>query len=217
MKQRKYHPGNLIPMFRLAAKLCKRMRKGGFTDNGGAIHSAERVLNILGQCLVYPELSHINNLRKSDKAEFSVAARAAFARGDKVLIEHVSPVRDLTRRAIDKIDELDDDGFAKYVKKHFRLVLLTPEETARLNRQNRSKISSKRLAGIKMAKRPKKPRRERLRPRNRSGETADRGLDGVKVRAARLRNWVCRTDRPCEMRTAVPVRQTTEPELLLPL
>jgi hypothetical protein len=163
MKQRKYHPGNLIPMFRLAAKLCKRMRAAGFTDNGGAIHSAERILNILGQCLVYPEMSHINNLRKYDKAEFSVAARAAFARGDKVLIEHVSPVRDLTRKAIDKIDELDDDGFARFVKKHFRLVLLTPEETTRLNRQNRSKMSSKRLVGIKMAKRntsgtsPEKP------------------------------------------------------------
>jgi hypothetical protein len=39
----------------------------------------------------------------------------------------------------------------------------------------------------------------------------------VKVRAPRLRNWSCRTDRPCEMRIAVPVRQTTEPELLLPL
>jgi hypothetical protein len=30
MKQRKYHPGNLIPMFRLAATLCKRMRAAGF-------------------------------------------------------------------------------------------------------------------------------------------------------------------------------------------
>jgi hypothetical protein len=111
----------------------------------------------------FTALSHINNLRKYDKAEFSVAARAAFARGDKVLIEHVSPVRDLTRKAIDKIDELDDDGFARFVKKHFRLVLLTPEETTRLNRQNRSKMSSKRLVGIKMAKRntsgtsPEKP------------------------------------------------------------
>jgi hypothetical protein len=152
MKQRKYHPRNLIPMFRLAAKLCKRMRAAGFTDNGGAIHSAERILNILGQCLVYPGLSHINNLRNYDKAEFSVAARATFARGDKVLIEHVSPVRDLTRKAIDKIDELDDDSFARFVKKHFRLVLLTPEETTLLNRQNRSKMSSKRLSGIKMAK-----------------------------------------------------------------
>jgi hypothetical protein len=60
MKRRKYHPGNLIPMFRLASKLCKQMRATGFADNAGAIHSAERILNILGQYLVYPELSHIN-------------------------------------------------------------------------------------------------------------------------------------------------------------
>jgi hypothetical protein len=112
MKRRKYHPGNLIPMFRLASKLCKQMRATGFADNGGAIHSAERILNILGQYLVYPELSHINNLRNYDRAEFSGAARAAFDRGGKVLIEHVSPVRDLTRIAINRIDELDDDAFA---------------------------------------------------------------------------------------------------------
>src|SRR5664279_2383933 len=136
-------------MFRLAAKLCKRMRAAGFTHNGGAIHSAERILNLLRLILVYPELGHINNLRKYLKAEFSLKARAAYARGDKILIEHVSPLRDLTRRAIHKIDELDDDGFAKVVKKHFRLVLLTPEETAQLNRQNRSEMSTKRLAGIK--------------------------------------------------------------------
>jgi hypothetical protein len=153
MGQRKYHPGNLIPMFRLAAKLCNEMRAAGFTDNGGAIHSAERILNILGLCLVYPDLGHINNLRKYEKAEFSVKARAAYDRGEKVLIEHVSPVRDFTRRAIEKIDSLDDDDFAKFVKRHFRLVLLTPQETLRLNRENRSKMTSKRLAGIRMAKR----------------------------------------------------------------
>ena len=51
---------------------------------GGAIHSGERILNILGLCLVYPGLSHINNLSKYEKAEFSLKARAADARGDKV-------------------------------------------------------------------------------------------------------------------------------------
>jgi hypothetical protein len=86
MRPRKYNPDNLIPMFRLAAKLCKRMRAAGFTDNGGAIHSGERILNILSLCLVYPGLSHINNLSKHEKAEFSLKARAAYARGDKVLI-----------------------------------------------------------------------------------------------------------------------------------
>src|SRR5258708_38070087 len=97
-------------MFRLAAKLCKEMRAAGFTANGGAICSSERILNLLGLCLVYPDLSHPNNLRKYAKAECSMKARGAPARGDKVLIEHVSRVRDFTRRAIDKIDELDDDG-----------------------------------------------------------------------------------------------------------
>jgi hypothetical protein len=64
-----------------------------------------------------------------------------------VFIEHVSPVRDFTRRAIEKIDKLDDDGFALFVKTHFRLVLLTPEETIQLNQPNRSKMSDDRLAG----------------------------------------------------------------------
>ena len=152
MSQSKYHQGNLIPAFRLAAKLRNEMRAVGFTDNGGAIHSAEKILNILGQRLVYPGLSHQNNLCTYPKGEFSAKARAAYARGEKVKIEHVSPVRDFTRRAIEKIDELDDDGFAKFVKTHFRLVLLTPEEQAQLNRKNRSKMSDDRLAGIEMAK-----------------------------------------------------------------
>jgi hypothetical protein len=42
---------------------------------------------------------------------------------------------------------LDDDGFALFVKAHFRLVLLTPEETIQLNQPNRSKMSDDRLAG----------------------------------------------------------------------
>jgi len=43
---RKYYSGNLIPMFRKAAALRNEMIAAGFTDNGGAIHSAERILNI---------------------------------------------------------------------------------------------------------------------------------------------------------------------------
>jgi hypothetical protein len=151
MRQRKYHDKNLVPMFRLAAKLCKRMRRAGFTDNGGAIHSAERIMNILGLYLVYPDLGHINNLRKYDKAKFSAKARRAHNRGDPVLIEHVAPVRALTRLAIEKIDTMDDAAFVRFVKRHYRLVLLTPEETIRLNRTNRSKMHVHRLAHIRMA------------------------------------------------------------------
>jgi hypothetical protein len=143
-------------MFRRAASLCKQMRDAGFTDNGGAIHSAERIMNLLGQRLVYPELSHINKLRTLASAEFSIAARAAHDKGGKVLIEHVAPLRDFTRRAIEKIEDLDDNQFAAFVKEHFRLVLLTEAETSQLNKHNRSKMTESRLelAGIMMPPKP---------------------------------------------------------------
>ncbi len=155
-RSRKYNSDNLIPMFRLAAKLCIAMRAEGFTDNGGAIHSAERILNLLGLCLKYPEISHINNLRKCRQAEFSVDALAAFKRGEKVLIEHVAPVRDFTRKAIEQLQcGATDAEFERFVRKNYRLVLLAPDEALRLNRLNRSKMDRHRLskAGIRIASR----------------------------------------------------------------
>jgi hypothetical protein len=151
----KYEPTKLIEMFRLAAALRKQMLDAGFTDNGGAIHSAERILNILGLRLCYPSLSHINNLRDHPNAEFSVNARAAHVLGEKVLIEHVTPHRALTRLAIERIEAgLNDDSFTAFVKEFFKLALLTQEETLHLNKLNRSKIDPDRLknAGIKLAK-----------------------------------------------------------------
>ena len=147
-------------MFREAAALRNKMIAAGFTDNGGAIHSAERILDILGQRLNYPRLSHSNNLRDYPGAEFSPAARAAHERGEKVLIEHVSPTRAFTRGAIEKIDSgASDREFKRYVKQHYRLVLLTAKETQRLNKMNRSQMTRDRLgkAGIRM----KAPRRRR--------------------------------------------------------
>jgi hypothetical protein len=38
--------------------------------------TARRVLNLLGQCLVYPELGQIDNLRQREEAEFSVTTVA---------------------------------------------------------------------------------------------------------------------------------------------
>jgi hypothetical protein len=141
-------------MFRLAAKLRDRMLRAGFTDNGGAIHSAERILNMLGCCLNYPRVSHISKLRHYDKTVFSEKASAAHRRGKPVLIEHVSPVRDLTRRAIDKINNgASDAELERFVRKYYRLVLLTPKEATRLNRLNRTKMRQRRLeeAGITLA------------------------------------------------------------------
>lgn len=155
-KRPKYTPDNLLPMFRKAASLRNEMLSAGFTDNGGAIHSAERILDILGSRLNYPGLSHGNNLRDYPDAEFSPAALDAHERGEKVLIEHVSPHRAFTRRAIEKIGGgASDEELTEYIKRLYRLVLLTPEETKRLNRINRSRMTPDRLgeAGISLVKR----------------------------------------------------------------
>lgn len=149
----KYEPGKLVKMFRLAAELRNEMLAAGFTDNGGAIHSAERILNILGLRVCYPDVSHINNLSQLPHAPFSENAFEAFKQGKRVLIEHVSPHRELTRLAIQKLKEgLSDEDFLAFVRDYFQLALLTEEETTRLNRLNRSRIDPNRLAnaGIRL-------------------------------------------------------------------
>jgi hypothetical protein len=157
-RTRKYTPDLLVAMFRKAAALRNEMRDAGFTDNGGAIHSAERILNILGLELNYPNIGHINNLKKSNHAVFSVEAKKCFDNGDRVLIEHVAPLRHLTQMAIEKVaDNATDDEIKTLVKRYYRLVLLSPEETLALNRLNRSTVSRSRLtrAGIRLAAREK--------------------------------------------------------------
>lgn len=152
-RPKKYEPLKLVEMFRLAAELRTRMLAGGFTDNGGAIHSAERILNILGLRLCYPELSHINNLRELPHAPFSEDALVAHQSGQKVLIEHVNPHRALTRLAIAQIEAGSSEAeFLDFVRSHFQLALLTETETIRLNKLNRSKITADRLAsaGIRL-------------------------------------------------------------------
>ncbi len=155
----KYSAESLIPMFRMAAELRNKMAEAGFTDNGGAIHSAERILGILGERLKYPGLRHPINYKNKPYAEFSVKAWEAYNKTPKgkVLLEHVSPVRDFTRKAIEKITNgATDRELSDFIKENYRLVVLTPEETLHLNKQNRSKMDSQRLekAGITVIKRP---------------------------------------------------------------
>lgn len=140
-------------MFRKAAALRNEMVAAGFTDNAGAIHSCERILDILGLRLNYPGLNHINNLSQHQNAEFSKAALAAHERGEKTFIEHVSPLRAMTREAIGVLDRgASDREFNEFVMRHYRLALLTREEMQRLNRINRSRMTPDRLeeAGIAM-------------------------------------------------------------------
>lgn len=152
----KYVPETLVPMFRKAAAVRNEMVASGFTDNGGAIHSAQRILDILGQRLNYPQLTHINNLRDHPDAEFSVAAMAAHDRDERIFIEHVSPLRDLTRHAIAVLDQgATDQELVDFVRLHYRLAVLTEAETRHLNRSNRSRMTADRLgdAGIKVRRR----------------------------------------------------------------
>lgn len=149
----KYDPDLLIKMFRKAAALRNEMVAAGFTDNGGAIHCAERILDILGQRLNYPGLSHGNALKHYKDAEFSDAAWELHQTNRAVLVEHVSPRRHLTQMAIARIQTASDAQFRTFVKRHYKTVLLSPDETLRLNRLNRSKVCSNRLitAGIKVS------------------------------------------------------------------
>jgi len=149
----KYDPDLLIKMFRKAAALRDEMVAAGFTDNGGAIHCAERILDILGQRLNYPGLRHGNALKHYKDAEFSDEAWELHQKQKVVLVEHVAPRRHLTQMAIAKIRTATDEQFRRFVKRHYKTVLLSPDETLRLNRLNRSKVCSDRLsvAGIRVA------------------------------------------------------------------
>lgn len=150
MPSEKYPIDKLIPAFCKAAAFRDEMLELGFTDNGGAIHSAERILNILGQRIKYPGLSHINSYKRYEHAEYSEDAAKAHKRGDRIFIEHVSPIRDFTVAAIKLVQsvntaEAKKKKLQRFVQQNYRLVLLTQDETNNLNRINRSKMTKDRV------------------------------------------------------------------------
>jgi hypothetical protein len=143
----KYNPANLLPALRLFIEARNNALKTGFTDNGGAIHSVERIVDMLSVRLCYPHLSHINNLKNDPNAEISLKAHEARDRGEPLRIEHVLPQRAYAQEIIRIVDEGGTDAeVMDYIQKNYRLVLLTEEETKLLNRRNRSKITADRIA-----------------------------------------------------------------------
>lgn len=141
----------LLPALRLFIDARNSAIATGFTDNGGAIHSVERILDILCQRVKYPYLRHTNSLKKDLRAECSVEAHHARERGEKVLVEHVMPQRAFAQEVIRLVtSNITDEGIISFIQKNYRLVLLTPQETTALNRVNRSRITPDRLteAGI---------------------------------------------------------------------
>ena len=146
----KYTPEILLPALRLFIKARNLANDVGVADNGGAIHSVERILDVLSVRLKYG-LSHVNQLKVAANAECSTGAHLARQRGEKVFIEHVLPQRAFARTIISLIDNgASDADVIDYIQSHYPLVLLSTQETTQLNRQNRSLISPHRLedAGI---------------------------------------------------------------------
>ena len=138
----KYKPDQMLAPLRLFVAARRQALQSGYTDNGGAIQSIERILDILGQRLCYPFISHINQLKGHPDAESSHAAFEARNRGDRVLIEHVMPQRDYARHICDMIETGASDGaLLEHIGQTYRLVILTDGETRELNRQNRSGLA----------------------------------------------------------------------------
>ncbi|CRY84126.1 hypothetical protein [Yersinia intermedia] len=143
----KYTEENLLPALRLFIKVRHEAIALGLTDNGGAIHSVERILDLLSQRIKYPGLNHLNNIKKDMLAERSIGAREALQRGEKVFIEHVKPRRAFAVAVIDIIDKgATDTEIVEYIRNNFQLVLLNREESRSLDRHNRTRISPDRLA-----------------------------------------------------------------------
>jgi hypothetical protein len=137
----------MLPALRLFIDARTRAIKAGFTDNGGAIHSVERILDIMCQRLCYPQISHIKNLKALTDVECSVGAHEARLRGETIYIEHVMPQRAFARLVIDLVSEgISDAQLLQFLKANYRLVLLSRDETQRLNRLNRSRLSPDRIA-----------------------------------------------------------------------
>ncbi len=144
----KYTQENLLPVLRLFIDARNRAIAAGFTDNGGAIHSVERILDILSQRVCYPGVSHINSLKKSPSpAEFSEAANAVRDQIDQLYIEHVQPQRAYAQKIIERVGAGDTDKqILDFIRTNYRIVILTKAEAGILNRKNRSRISPDRLA-----------------------------------------------------------------------
>jgi hypothetical protein len=144
---RKYTPAVLLPALRLFAKARQEAVSVGFTDNGGAIHSAERIIDLLGLYVCYPNINHHNQIKHHKNAEISVAAQNARNAGEKVDIEHVMPQRAFAIDVLTKIENgYTDLQIIDYIRTTYRLVVLHPDETKLFNKINRSKLSKDRIA-----------------------------------------------------------------------
>nr|WP_321455030.1 hypothetical protein [uncultured Cohaesibacter sp.] len=153
----KYTAENLIPALRTFVRARQEALELGFTDNGGAIHSIERIADILCRAICYPHIKHPSKVISDQKVEISVKALVARkASISNVRVEHVMPQRAFARQLCDLIQEGQTDAqIVEHIKSTYRLVILTNEEAKALDKINRSHITPDRVAeaGIVLAKR----------------------------------------------------------------
>lgn len=161
----KYDPRSMMPIFRLFWHARNEARAMGLTDNGGAIHSATRIADVIASNHVYPNQPRFGqSLKLSAKAEISAAAydlrERALAEGlapakvaAQIEVEHFLPQRAMTIHIGQMVDAgATDEEILDWLTDNYRLVLLTREERRLVDSRNRSKLCSERLAGIAMRK-----------------------------------------------------------------
>ena len=139
----------LVGLFRLSARYYNEAAAMGCESL--AIDAPSRAVHSIGRALNYPGLSNdsVSVVRKYSGAVFSAAAWDAHLRGagkGELRTEHVSPQRELTRKAIALVTDGGSDAeLIDLVRRFYLMVVLTMDEVSRLDRVNKSKIEPGRL------------------------------------------------------------------------
>ena len=129
----KYDVDNMWEPLKLFVRARREGLNANLTDNAGSIHSVERILDIWSMRIVYPFTSTRQGYKKHKDATCSEKAHLAKKNNESVHCEHVEPLRAYSRNICELIEKnASKESVMKYVKKHFRLVLITKEEQKKI-------------------------------------------------------------------------------------
>ena len=135
----------------------QRVHLDGVNDNAGAIHSGERMAELLSLKIVYPGLTHIDLLRFHEYAWFSKSAKTAFNNDHRanIEIEHVFPKRVYTVELLSLISKgATSEEITAWIADNFKLALLTPDERLEVDKLDRTVNRLDRLLIIRMCEEP---------------------------------------------------------------
>lgn len=146
----------MLAALRPLAEGRNRANALGLTDNHGAIHAVERVLDILRVHLADYGVSRSDQLKHAN-IKGTAEAFEARARGQRVEVEHVYPRREVAQEVCAMVMRGDTDRkLRNYIIKTSQVVLLTPEQRAMVDAVpgNRSRYMPARLkcVGLKVSR-----------------------------------------------------------------